>query len=364
MTLKKILFILHLPPPIHGAGLMGKYIYDSFPINETFNSEFINLSTSKTVNEIGKKPILKIVRFFKIFWSTFHSILIFNPDKVYISISANGFGFYKDLILVLIVKLFRKKIVLHYHNKGVSSYQNNFIDNILYKILFNKVKVILLSKYLYYDIEKYVKLINVYFCPNGIPLVQPIQSYSKKNSPIKLLFLSNLIETKGIFVMLDALKLLKDKNIDFHCNIVGGEADISITELNSKLYTLGLNSEVSYLGKQYGDDKYTIYNNSDIFVFPTFYPDECFPLVLLEAMMFGLPVVSTKEGGIQDIVKDNHTGYLVEKESHTKLAKQIEFLIKHPNKVTEMGEYARNQFLEKYTLNIFEERLIEILKCS
>ena len=75
------------------------------------------------------------------------------------------------------------------------------------------------------------------------------------------------------------------------------------SKLNQKINDLNLQEYVTYLGKKYGDYKYEIFQSSDIFVFPTFYHNECFPLVLLEAMMFGLPVISTSEGGIPDIVK-------------------------------------------------------------
>ena len=56
---RKILFILHLPPPVHGSSMVGKYIKDSKNINTSFDAQYINLSTSKTVDEIGKNPFIK-----------------------------------------------------------------------------------------------------------------------------------------------------------------------------------------------------------------------------------------------------------------------------------------------------------------
>ena len=58
----KILFILHLPPPVHGSSMVGQYIKDSkVVINTSFDAQYINLSTSKTIDEIGKNPLLKLV---------------------------------------------------------------------------------------------------------------------------------------------------------------------------------------------------------------------------------------------------------------------------------------------------------------
>jgi len=358
----KILFILHLPPPVHGSSMVGQYIKDSKLVDNAFHTRFINLSTSLTIDEIGKNPILKIGRYFKIVFKLIKYLLGFKPETVYLAITAKGVGFYKDLPLALLVKLFGKKLVLHYHNKGVSNYQHKLLDNLFYYILFKNSKVILLSERLYKDVSKYVKEENVFFCPNGIPVINPEEKISsKKNSVPKLFFLSNLIEAKGVYVLLDALKILNDCGVEFDCNLVGGEGDISLMKLNKKINDLKLQNCVAYLGKKYNDDKYEIFQSSDIFLFPTFYHNECFPLVLLEAMMFGLPVISTNEGGITDIVKNGETGFIVDKQNQEKLAEKIKHLIDNPEKASLIGEKGRKHFLEKYTLEVFERRIVHIL---
>jgi glycosyltransferase involved in cell wall biosynthesis len=357
----KILFILHLPPPVHGSSMVGKYIHDSRIINKIFSTRFINLCTSQSVNEIGKNPLLKITRYLKILVAFIHKIVKFKPDLIYLSITAKGIGFYKDLPIAIIAKIFRKKLVLHYHNKGVKTHQNKFLDNKLYKLLFKGTKVILLSKLLYDDVKKYVSEENVYYCPNGIPVLEIEKSDTKVNQTAELLFLSNLIESKGVLVLLDALKILKEKKIDFHCNFVGGEADISSQKLAQKINELNLQDYVTYHGQQFGNDKYKLFNRSDVFVFPTFYHNECFPLVLLEAMQFNLPLISTYEGAIADIIDDNETGYLVEKQDSVDLANKIQQLIENPSLRKSIGEKGRKKFEKKYTLSHLEQNMTEIL---
>ena len=205
---KRILFILHLPPPVHGSSVVGEHIYNSKGINNFFNTRFINLGLSKSVLEIGENPFRKISRYINLIYNTIYDIIDFKPELVYISLTAKGIGFYKDFLIIFIAKLFRKKVVLHFHNKGVSSNQNNYIDNLLYKFTFYKSKVILLSERLYYDVKKYVNLEDVLYCPNGIPVHTLSSKISKVNKVTQLLFLSNLIETKGVFVLLESLKHL------------------------------------------------------------------------------------------------------------------------------------------------------------
>ena len=362
MKIKKILFLLHLPPPIHGSSMVGKYIKDSKTINACFNSRYINLSTSKTVDEIGKNPFIKINRYFKVLLKTIINLINHNPEIVYLAITAKGIGFYKDFPIALLVKLFGKKLVLHYHNKGVCLNQHKFFDHILYRVLFKNTKVILLSERLYSDVAKYVNKKDVFFCPNGIPVSNFAEEILPKTNEVpKLLFLSNLIESKGLFILLKALKALNDKGIEFHCNIVGGEGDISLNQLNHKINDLNLKNCITYLGKKYGDDKYKIFQSSDIFVFPTFYHNETFGLVNIEAMLFKLPVISTYEGAIPEIIDDNETGYLVNKQDSVDLANKIQQLIENPSLRKSMGEKGREKFEKKYTLFHFEQNMTEIL---
>ena len=359
---KKVLFILHVPPPVHGSSMVGELIIKSNLINNVLNSRYINLGTSKTIDDIGKNDIKKYFIYFRILATVFIQLIGFNPDLVYLAMTAKGVGFYKDFPIALLAKLFRKKLVIHQHSKGVNKNQHKPFNNLLYHTIYKNTKVILLSKQLYNDVSKYVKKDNIFFCPNGIPVINFRDNIlSNNNNVTKILFLSNLIESKGVYVLLDSLKILSDNNVKFYCDIVGGEGDISLNQLNQKINNLNLQDYVSYVGKKYNDDKHKIFQSSDIFVFPTFYHNECFPLVLLEAMMFGLPVISTNEGGIPDIVKDSETGFIVQKQNPKQLSEKIKYLIDNPNCAILMGKKGQEMFFKHYTLEIFEKTLTHIL---
>jgi glycosyltransferase involved in cell wall biosynthesis len=85
------------------------------------------------------------------------------------------------------------------------------------------------------------------------------------------------------------------------------------------------------------------------------------PLVLLEAMQHSLPVVSTFEGAIPDVVEDGVTGFLVLQRDAIALAEKIELLIKNPELRTSMGIAGRKRYENNFTISIFENRLKEIL---
>ncbi|MCY1723253.1 glycosyltransferase [Prolixibacteraceae bacterium Z1-6] len=361
----KILFILHVPPPVHGSSVVGQYIKNSLIINSTFNCRYINLSTSTKMNDIGKKNIKKLFTYATVLLQISVQIIRFKPQLCYLAITTIGLGFYKDSIAVMLLKLFRVKLIYHLHNKGVRTRQNHFIDNLLYRIVFKNTNVILLSKYLYPDIQKYVTEDSVYYCPNGIPekqkKIKGEISKKEKNKYVEILYLSNLIQTKGVFVLLDACKILYDKELRFRCTLVGGEGDISKKQIQNKIRTLNMNGTIQYVGKKYGVEKQALFAKTDIFAFPTYYPKECFPLVLLEAMQNKLPVISTFEGGIAEIVDEWKTGFLIPSKNSEALAKRLEVLITNSNIRKEMGKAAYTKYINNYTLNTFENRLNEIL---
>ena len=153
---KKILFILHLPPPVHGASMMGRYVRESELINSRFQCDYINLSTSKHLKYIGRSAVSKLFIFVKLYFRVFFAVLRRRYDLCYLTISSKGAGYYKDIPIVFILKLFRRNIVYHYHNKGVAENQNRWFPNLLYRFQFRNSNAILLSPLLYNDVKKYL----------------------------------------------------------------------------------------------------------------------------------------------------------------------------------------------------------------
>jgi len=363
----KILFVLHLPPPIHGASLMGSYVNSSKKIKDTFECSFINLSASKSIETIGKLSIKKALFFIQLLISITKALVQKKYDLCYVTITSHGTAFYKDFLVVSIMKIFGKKIILHFHNKGVAkgTLANKF-NRPLYKFILGgkKTRIILLSPLLYYDIKQYVEPNRIYYCANGIPpnyngISNP--PVSKNDVPPRLLFLSNMIVTKGVLVLLEACVQLKKRNITFECHFVGDWLDITEASFNQKVREMNLSKNVFAHGKKYDQGKNEFYKQSDIFVFPSLYDSEAFPLVLLEAMQFELPVIASNIGGIPDIVMDNKTGYIILKNNVEDLVTKLISLINDPLLRKKMGEAGKKRFEENFTLNKFEDRLIKIM---
>lgn len=370
MYKSKILFIMHMPPPVHGAAMVGQYIHDSKLINGEFDCHYINLTTAKNLQDIGKVGMRKLIDFFKLLKKIRHEVKVAKPQLVYVTPNACGGAFYKDFVVVQILKRLGCQVVVHYHNKGVATRHDRRLDNALYKRFFKNIKVILLSECLYDDVKMYVNREDVFVCGNGIPDITNHSTCPNVSASDHIdgkvphvLFLSNLLISKGVVVLLDSLKVLKEKGCRFVCDFVGGETvEMDAAMFQAEVAKRGLEGMVVYHGRKYGKDKDAFLNTADIFVFPTFYHNECFPLVLLEAMEHGVACISTTEGGIPGIIDDGKTGFLVPKHDAENLADKIEFLLTDSALRQRMGEAGREKFEKEFTLEVFEKRMAEILR--
>lgn len=353
---------MHMPPPVHGAAMVGQWIHDSKIINNAFDCNYINLSASKEINEIGKIKIQKIRFFFSNITDIIKTIKKYKPDLCYLTPSTWDWGFYRDWILIQTLKLFKCNIVIHFHNKGNPHFGSRWYNKILYKIFFKNIKCIFIAKNLTDEFKEYLSPENIFICPNGIPVTQP-KPVNRENvhNPFTFIFLSNMIESKGVVVLLKSCQRLKQQGYKFKCNFIGRWSDVTEKDFAQYLDRFDLKDCVKAFGPKYGKEKEAFLIESDALVFPTYYEGETFGLVLLEGMEFSMPCISTYEGSIPLIIQDHETGLLVLPQNVEDLTIKMEWLINHPEAGLEMGQKGRQRFLEHYTLSVFEHQMLKIL---
>jgi len=359
----KILFVLHLPPPVHGSAVVGGFIRNNSLISSSFDCRFINLGTSESLNDIGRYNFRKFFRYLSLIFQSKKQLLIFRPHLCYFTPTARGIGFYKDALIISIFKIFGFRTVFHFHNKGVSRNQGRFFDNLLYRFIFHNSNVILLSQYLYPDIQKYVPQSRVFYCPNGIPGLEDERLKEKDKSSgyvPEILFLSHLNKSKGVLVLIETCALLKEKELNFHCTIAGGADELTPEQVEEVINERSLETFISVVGPKYGEEKIKLLKASNIFVYPSY--NDCLPLILLEAMQFSLPIVSTCEGAIPDAVDDGISGFLVPQKNPYILSEKLAVLIRDPELRVNMGMAGLAKYKRDFTLERFEEKIVEILK--
>jgi len=355
----KILIFVKVPPPVTGATLMNEYVANSKLLNDNYITKFIKISYNDSLKQMGKWRFKKVVLILFYYKELVKSLVLFKPDLVYFQISPIGLGFMRDFFFVLLIKLFNVKIVFHIHGKGIKKAASNAFRKKLYRFAFRNTITICLSNSLTYDIDTVFNG-KIFIVPNGIAILNINKYQVKTKSVVNIIYLSNLIVSKGIVDFVKAIGVIKQKGIKINAYINGKEGDLTSQELREFLVSNNVNDVINYLGPRYGEDKNMILRNSDILVFPTYYENETFGLVNIEAMQFGMPVISTNEGAISEIIDDGETGFLVEKKSPKQIAEKLELLINNERLRIKMGNAARKKFLEKYTIEIFEQNINQV----
>ncbi len=360
----KVLFLLKVPPPVHGSTLMNDQVAKSEKIKDAFNADYLLVSFSRDIGSIGRVSLRKIFLFLKYSLLLVKKLVVFRPQIVYFAISPYGAAFFKDVIFYLIIRLFSKKVVFHHHGKGVSEHASKSkIYRKCYKVLFLHSYHICLAKELISDINPFYRN-KPFIVPNGIKddvISYNIEIRKKSNSIPRIVYLSNFTRSKGVLEFLQALKALKEEGKVFEFHMIGKPYDVSEKRILNLIQDYNLGEYLNVIGPRYNLEKLNLLVESDFLVFPTYYENETFGLVLLEAMQCGIPVISTFEGGIPSVIKDAETGFLIHQRDVMELVNKMRWLIERPEKCKDMGLRARNDFEVRFTINKFEENIIKVL---
>jgi len=360
--MKNVLFMGRFYPPMHGAAKMNGLYYNV--LKKNYKIKKIKINYSDSIDQIGRFNLKKIFGIFIVFSKLLYQLIVFKPDMIYFEIAPKGLAFFRDSIYVLMCKLFREKILFSLHASGISNGINSEFKKKYYKFIFRKTKIVLLSKLLYFDIKDIFDKKDVYFLGNGIEdelsdkESDIIFKERKKNRKTRILFLSNMIESKGPLDALVVCKKLRGDGLDFECNFVGAwENDETEKKWKKKLEEFELEDSCKYLGPKYGEDKKKILIRTDFLIFPTKYFMECYPLVILEAFMFGIPVLSYDTGAIKEMINEKFLGFVSKKCSVSELYDYLKKNLKNRDSVR-----IREYFKKNYAIEIVGKKLIKIFE--
>jgi glycosyltransferase involved in cell wall biosynthesis len=193
---------------------------------------------------------------------------------------------------------------------------------------------------------------------NAVPDIDlnKIQYDRDSSGPVQILFLSNLRPSKGAMEFLRMAKriLAECKRVRF--TMAGAiESERFYQQIREFIYQEGLTDFVDFPGAVYGKDKDECFIRSHIFVLSSLV--EAFPLVNLEAMQWGLPVVSSDVGSVSEMIHDGVNGYLVQPYDIDSLSDRVLRLIKNSDLRLRMGQAGRELYTKFFTIQAYEERL-------
>jgi glycosyltransferase involved in cell wall biosynthesis len=385
----KLLVFAHTPPPHHGQSYMVKLMLDGFggdcrkrrqraPNPFGIECYHINARFSRGLEDIGEFQSLKLARLFfhclEAIWCRFrHGVTNF----YYVPAPGKNLALYRDWLVMLICRPFFKRVVLHWHAAGLAKWLETSVQirsrAITYR-LFKPVDLsIVLSKYNVADAEKLLSR-RICVVPNGI--ANPCPDFEESILPrrrarfaarlkslqdgqpagddahiVKVLFLAHCSREKGLFATMEGvatannLMAVRGAVLRFKLIVAGGFVNPEEKEeFDRLLKTTEFAGTVSYLGFISGAEKERTLREADIFCFPTRYLGENQPVNLIEAMAFGLPIVTTRWRSLPEMLPAGYCG-LVATQSPTEIANGLLALLTGEN-----GENLRENFLSRFTI--------------
>jgi glycosyltransferase involved in cell wall biosynthesis len=359
------LIIGQLPPPHHGSNVMAEMFIQSLNSLE-HHTTMVEKTFSKTIEDIGKLSILKILKVPIITSRLIYHLIKNKYDLCIYFFSIRPPSIFADAFFLFFIRMFRVKYILYLHAKGLIDLNEKVgwpLRSFVRKSISFSSGALVLGERLKKDITHLIPNENLFVLPNAIPDIGSINyknSYKEKY-PVKILYLSNIDPKKGPIEFLKMAQKINKivKDVQF---ILAGPctSDQFFSEIKEYILNENLIDNLVLTGPVYGEQKERLFRGCDIFVFPTH--DEAFGLVNLEAMRAGLPVVSSNEGSIPEVIIDGVNGFIVDPKDIDMLTDRVLKLINDHELRTQMGKAGREIYEKKFTINSYRKRLAEGLK--
>jgi len=354
----RILIMGAIPPPYMGPTFATELILNSNLKNE-FDLIHLDTSDHRDLSTLNAADLWNFLLAFKHYFMLVRLILKHWPALIYIPICQTTLGYFRDAPFILIGKMFNRKLLCHLRGGNFRNWYSS--SSALTRWFVRRVHSlvdgqIVLGECLRDLFEGILPDEKIFVVPNGKNINIDLQK-KKKSDKIRIIFLSNFIREKGIPDVLKSIPEVyrHEPRVEFifagNWFDKGTKIDIEEFVINNKELPIHIRGPIV------GQEKLNILKSCDIFIFPTYYPAEGHPWVIVEAMAAGLPIITTDHGAIIESVKDGVNGFIVKKRNPQQIAEKIKFLIDHPDIRKKMGEESRRLYLENFT----EKKMIERL---
>lgn len=370
---------------VNGQSMMFQLLVDEMkkvnftPIIVDFGLSFSEKSNNTRVS--GKFSYTKMIDNALVLIKFYKAILFHSNAPIYLNTSQSKVGFIRDYIIINSAAFFKRKIIAHQFGANYTRYyaeqsaeNKERIRSTLqktYKVVvegdFTKEQFSFLPNYR----EKVISI------PNGLPEKIDISKISPKkillNEPVKMLYLSNMIESKGFWDVLEAFRILvveKNQNVTivFAGKFFGDTEDTKfINPEDAKKAFLNfieshnLKDRVTYCGNGlYGKEKAEAFLNANFFLLPSYYINEGQPASVLEALAYGCVPITTKHRLIPMMVTDENGAFVNPKSPH-EIADKVEFFINNPEKYNQHSQAAIQDYNHKFTAEKYISQIIKLL---
>lgn len=384
----KLLVFAHTPPPHHGQSYMLKLMLEGFggdarrrkpsgPHPLGIECYHVNARFSRGMSDIGEFQGAKL---FLVLWFCLQALWIRFRHGVrnlyYVPAPGKRVALWRDWLVMFLCRPFFDRVILHWHAAGLAKWletETNIYARGMTWRMFRPVELsMVLSRYNIADAQKLLSR-RIIVVNNGIPdpcpdfnttllprrhkrllLRQKILSGDTRHLPVQInvLFLAHCTREKGLFATIEAVRLanrlLVGRGLPMQLRLKAA-GNFVTPEEEAEFHRLGREPElagiVEHAGFVSGDPKAKLYCDADVFCFPTSYLGENQPVNLIEAMAFGVPIVTTRWRSVPEMLPSNYPG-LVTGQNPQEIAETLLNVL-----ASKSGELARAHFCNHFTLD-------------
>lgn len=310
-------------------------------------------------NQIGKKNTTPGAGLYWMPYDIIHFIIKLitkKPDIILLNPSLGKNAVARDLLYLRIAKKLGFKVSVFFHGFNVKNAKEINIPKMVKQL--NRCECIfVLSEHFADQLREWGVNVPIHTTTTKVDdkLLENFDIEKKDYTSKNILYLARVTKEKGIFITLDTFKILQEKHPELKFRIAGVGHDLE----EAKAYARKNNIKAEFLGGLSGQPLIDEFKNAYIYIFTSFH--EGMPTSVLEAMAFGLPVVTTPVGGLIDFFSEDEMGYLINSFTAEDFATAIEKLLSNTAKVKKISstnyKYAKEHFLASAVAKSIEKTL-------
>lgn len=309
-----VLLMGQTPPPWHGQAVATQILFDHDWTG--FDVHRLRMGFSEEMLEVGRFQWKKILHLFKLIRNA-RRILKSHPGCIlfYPPASAKWIPFLRDVLFLAGVRDLAGSTVFIFHASGLPVFvRGGRIRRWLGALAYRGAEVSLEVAQEAVTPHEVFAAKSWQWCPCAIDVPDMPRGRRANSGCFSVLFVGSLQEGKGVLEILATAAVLKQqgRQHEFQFRIVGKWfSDEFEASVRQRCLELCLDDMVELVGQLTGDDKWRAYADADVFFFPTHYASEATPIVLMEALGMGLPILSTVWAGIPAMLDGCQTATLL-----------------------------------------------------
>ncbi len=357
------------PPPHHGVSMATQALLES-DLGREFRLTLVDLADRRGIEHVDKPDLYDVWLFVRQWSRMIRALLMERPRMVYLAISQQMVGFLRDSLFILPCALLRRRVVLHLHGSNFRHWYDNLSAwaRLFVRFVIRRAdRVIVLGDSLRPLFTGLLPAERLAVVPNGIPWGTRSAPHVSPDAHrrFRVLYFGTLSRSKGVFILVEAipsvLQVKKDAEFVFAGPWFRPEEQAQALGF---VHRYSLDAHVTFTGAvTTAEEKQRIYESADLFVFPGV-QQEGQPLVVLEAMAAGLPVIFTNRGCLRETVIQGHNGWEVPLSDPLAVAGRILWFMTHAEERDRMARESRQRYEQRYTREHFVSNLSAVLKAA